>query len=411
MDVKKRAYKSAIGGILSATLTLGCYASMSVYLFPVSEAFGVSIGEVSLLFTFASISSLIASVLFGSFLKKVGLRPLLLLCSLFLFSLYAAFAFAKSIVLVYAGAFLFGISSCIAGYIIAQTEITWWFNQGRGKLIGLISVAIGAAGMVLPPVITFAIGALGVRTTALIQGGIVAILMAVNTIFLLSGPPSAYGMKPYGYVEPPEGADQAKGTQQQAPKASVGAILRSVPFWMIVFATFLSSAALTGFTNNASAFFQSIGNDAMAASLCLSVFSGCKMIWGPVFGTLSDKKGPAFAVTVCGLVGAAVLFAGPMLSGFAGAIVIAALLGAINFSGMLGALCFPRMFGTGEAANLMGFGQAAGAIGPMIAPALAGFIFDTTGSYSTFLTVAAVMVVVCVIFTAAAMGSRQKKTA
>ena len=190
----------------------------------------------------------------------------------------------------------------------------------------------------------------------------------------------------------------------------MGGILRSPSFWLVIFAIFLVSCAVTGFTNNASAFYQSIGNNAMSAALCISIYNGVMMAWGIIFGALTDKKGPAVSVTICGLIGAAVLLVGPFLSGFSGAAIIAAVMGSINFSGMLGALCFPRMFGTAEAANLVGFGQAAGAIGPMVGAPLAGFIYDATGSYATFLTIAAVMTIACVVITVFATRSRDKKS-
>ena len=147
MSVKARAYKSALGGIISVMLTLGCYVAVSVYAVPLSEEFGVSVGQVSLLFTCAAISGLLSSLIFGSALKKMGVRPLVLICAACLFSLFGAIAFAQSIIVVYVGAFFFGIATTIGGYAIAQTEITWWFAKGQGKLMGLITVAIGCNGV------------------------------------------------------------------------------------------------------------------------------------------------------------------------------------------------------------------------------------------------------------------------
>ena len=221
--------------------------------------------------------------------------------------------------------------------------------------------------------------------------------MIVNGLIFLSEHPSTYGMHPMGYVA--EEAHTASAAVQQPQKLTLKQMVTSAPFWLIFLACVLISAASTGFTNNASAFYQSIGLTAVQASFCISLYNAVKLGWSPIFGTLTDKKGPGFATLICGALCAVTLFIGPALTGYAGAITIAVMIGAISFSGMLGALCYPRVFGTKEAANLVGFASAAGSVGAMIGAPIAGFIYDATSSYSTYLAVAAVMIVVGIVFT------------
>ena len=72
---------------------------------------------------------------------------------------------------------------------------------------------------------------------------------------------------------------------------------------MIIVSIILVSTALTGFINNGSAFYQSIGLDAMGAALCISVFNGLMLLWVPVYGILVDKIGPGLATAIYGLIG------------------------------------------------------------------------------------------------------------
>ena len=398
MSEKSRAYKAAVGSILAVVLAIGSYGTVPLFLVPLSQSLGVSIGQVSLLFTFAASAGLVASLFFGTILKKLGVKRLACLTGAALATFYVFLFLAKNTVMVYIGAMIYGFSTSTGGYALAQTEITWWFSKGRAKVMSLLNIGVGLVGMVLAPVIASALEALGMRSVALIQGLLTGGLMIVNGLIFLSEHPSAYGLHPLGYV-PEEAPAAAAETVQKAQKLTLKQMVTSAPFWLIFLACVLISAASTGFTNNASAFYQSIGLTAVQASFCISLYNAVKLGWSPVFGTLTDKKGPGFATLICGALCAATLFAGPMLTGYAGAITIAVMIGAISFSGMLGALCYPRVFGTKEAANLVGFASAAGSVGAMIGAPIAGFIYDATSSYSTYLAVAAGMIVVGIVFT------------
>ena len=78
-----------------------------------------------------------------------------------------------------------------------------------------------------------------------------------------------------------------------------------------------------------------------------------------LYNSSTNQKGPGFATLICGALCAATLFVGPALTGYAGSITIAV----------------------------------------MIVAPIAGFIYDATSSYSTFLAVATVMIVVGIVFT------------
>jgi len=148
-----------------------------------------------------------------------------------------------------------------------------------------------------------------------------------------------------------------------------------------------------GFTSNASAFFQSIGLDALQAALCISIVSAASIIWAPVFGTLFDRYGSVAGVMVCGLAGAIILVAASFIYGFFGAVIISLIVGALGVGAMLGPTTFSRLFGPTEAGSLVGFSNAAASIGVMLGAPLAGFIFDKAGSYNPYLWVAAALVV------------------
>lgn len=195
-----RAYKAAVGSVLAVVLAIGSYGTVPLFLVPLSQSLGVSIGQVSLLFTFAASAGLVASLFFGTILKKLGVKGLACLSGAALATFYVFLFLAKSPVMVYIGAMIYGFSTSTGGFAIAQTEITWWFSKGRAKVMSLLNIGVGLVGMVLAPVVASALEALGMRSVALIQGLLTGGLMIVNGLIFLSEHPSTYGMHPMGYV-------------------------------------------------------------------------------------------------------------------------------------------------------------------------------------------------------------------
>ena len=174
---------------------------------------------------------------------------------------------------------------------------------------------------------------------ALFQGVISGGLIIVIALFLISEHPDRYGLRPVGFEQQANQSDMADGYAES--HLSVKDITKIPAFWLIIVSIILVSTAMTGFMNNGSAFYQSIGLDAMAAALCISIFNGVQLIWVPVYGLLVDKIGPGLATAIYGLVGAAVFFAAIFLTGFSSAVMIAVLLSALNMAGMIGAVSFP----------------------------------------------------------------------
>ena len=402
---RRKAYKTAAGCVIAAALPMSAYSTIPLYLVPLSESLGVSIGQVSLLFTFAAVAGLVASLMFGTLLKKLTARVLVCVAGTALAAFFTVIYFADSITMIYLGALLFGFATSTGGAGVAQTVVTWWFVTGRAKIMSLQTVGTGAVSIILAPIIASVLEATGVRQMALMQGLVTGGLMILNAIFLLSEQPSKYDMLPIGYVQETVQTKNADtGTTKR--EMALGQIFATAPFWLVFAASALLSLSYTGFTNNASAFYQSIGMTAVQASFCISVHNAAKLIWSPVFGTITDKKGPGFATLICGGIAAVTLVASTFIRGYVGGIAIGALMASFAFAGMVGSICYPRIYGAKEAGNLVGFNAAAGSAGAMLGSPIAAFIFDATGSYSSAMLVMAVVAAVAILCTLLATNKK-----
>jgi MFS family permease len=130
------------------------------------------------------------------------------------------------------------------------------------------------------------------------------------------------------------------------------------------------------------------------------------MAWGPIYGALADKKGVGIATLVCMMPSAIILVLSPLLKGFAGAAILAVLIAPATVVGMIGTLAFISVFGTRESGTLVGLSHAATSIGGIIGPPLAGFSYDSTGSYITFLVIGGILMLCGTLLTYLSTSSK-----
>jgi len=384
VNLMDRARKVSIGSILMVMVAIGSNVSMSVYLLPICRLYDISITEGSLIFTIAGIGALVSSLSIGKILDAFGIKKVVATSGVMMFLFFASIAFME-LPVVYAASFLLGSASVLAGFASAQVVITWWYAKGSAKVMGFLGVGTGFGGIFIVPAAAWLIENIGVRMAALVHGSFAGLWIILTGIFFLSEHPSHYGLEA-------SGSDDKAQTEA---KKITGLVMRDIkvtlPFWLIFSACFLIALAFMGYFNNASAIYQGMGITAIQASLCISIYSIAKMAWGPIYGALADKKGVGIATLVCMMPSAIILVLSPLLKGFAGAAILAVLIAPATVVGMIGTLAFISVFGTRESGTLVGLSHAATSIGGIIGPPLAGFSYDSTGSYITFLVIGGIL--------------------
>ncbi|MDR1185421.1 MAG: MFS transporter [Coriobacteriales bacterium] len=408
---KGRALKVAVGSIVMTAVSVGTYMSIPVYLLPISELTGSSVGQVTLFFSVAAIVSLLSSLFFGTLLKTLGIKVLATIAGVALAAFFIILSFTDNIIVVYIASIPYGFATVGGGYAASQTCITWWYPKGTAKIISFITVGVGIVAFILSPLLASSIAGLGIGITAFAEGVGGGIIMILCALFLLAERPEVYGFATGSSDQAaPEGQIVEETASQSATKGpsnsgNSGNVLRVPQFWIIFLAGLLATTAMTGFANNASPFYQTIGCDPVQAAMGISVFNIAALAWAPLFGALVDKKGPGVGTLVCGGIGVVALLAATLITGFMGAMIVAAMVSSLNLAVMLGSVTYPRVFGTKEAGTLIGFANAAGSVGGIIGPPLAGFMFDAMDSYSPFMFVAGALMVICILLII--IGSRR----
>jgi MFS family permease len=375
-----------IGALLLSIIATLPMTVLSVFVVPISEGTGSSIGSVSLIFSLISIGSLITSLLLGTLIKHLHPKILVIIGGILIGVLLVAIGLVRNIIVLYIAAILFGAGTVIGGLTFAQVVISQWFLKGRGTMMSICMVGITLSAAIFNPLFATQIEGIGYGPVAAIYGLITGVIIVLIGLLAIQGAPEKSGLKPYGYEEPVTSAEGAGETEKPAALVLGGLTAvqarRTPYFWAIVSVMLIGSMASMAFSSQASNYFQSLGLNAVNASYCIAIFNLVAMVYTLAFGILADKKSPSFGVLITGIVTAVGYLLIIFWQGWAGAIASSVLMSAIaGMSGLFGATAMTRLFGTREAGALIGFCTAAGGVGAFIGPLLAGMLFDAFGNY------------------------------
>lgn len=399
---KKMGYSAFAGALILVILGIGTISVGSVYMMPVAELMGVQYGLLALQFTFNGIGALVAALTFGTILGKIGPKALSCITAICVLCYFLTLSFAQNPTVIYVGAAIWAFGTSWGGFSIGQTEIAWWFKNNTGKLFSALSIGNGVISIILPIVIAGLIEKVGARQTALFQGIITAILMIIFSIALLKKAPAAYGLEQYDSTlgketDPAAAAAAAAAAGAGLQKMTFGEILRTKPLWTVFFAVVISTVTMAGFVSDASPIFQSMGLEAVSAAACVSIYFALTMVFSFLFGIISDKKNVTTATIICSVIAIIGLIVAALGSGMGAAILAAILCAGFSVNVMIGSLLWTRIYGAANAGQLIGLSSASTGVGSIFGAAIAGRIFDATGSFDGFCYLGVVLIIIAIV--------------
>ena len=356
------------------------FQSFPVFLLPFSEEFGIGRAEAALPPVAMMLSGMVSSPLIGLALSRFPIRNVMLMGALGM--ALGFFALSRSteywqVLVIYA---LIGPAAMGAlGTLACSSLIVNWFEQKRAMAVGVAMIGLSISGAFMIPAATWGVENWGWR--GVFEAFSLAGLALIPLIaWLVVTRPSDMGLTPDGDVL----VSSATATAEvDAPTpSSLRSLLASPSLWLIGAACGLAYMGALPVMNHGIAFAIDRGIDPMRAAALLSAISLGAATGKVVFGWLSDHLGEkrAFGVTLC--VQFISLFGLWALSTYASLVIAGAFFG-LGLGGIapLQAALLARGFGSHDFSRVMGL------IGPLmipfqvVGPPLAGWIFDTQGSY------------------------------
>ena len=380
-----RAYRILTAGVF-INLCLGVLYAWSVISKALVSDLGWSATEAGMPYTISVVTFALGMVVAGVLQDRMGPRLMAITGAGMVGTgmLLSSFATTPVMLMITFG-LLVGTGIGFTYSCLSPTAMKWFHPSKKGMVNGLLAGGFGIAPLFLAPLSTALIGNFGINQTFLILG-IGVLLISIPLAFTIVTPAADYKPEaPAGYRE------KAKSP---AYNFTWNEMVKTPQFYMMFVAfAFAASAGvmLIGNIANIAALQGNISNAAMLVSI-LAVANTLGRIF---MGMLSDKIGRTQTLVLAIAIQTLNMVLFPMYTtmiSFIGGAVLA----GIGYGALLSV--FPSL--TADYYGIKNYGSnfgvlflAWGASGFM-GPVMAGYIFDTTGSFGMAYMISAVMLVI-----------------
>jgi len=271
-----------------------------------------------------------------------------------------------------------------AGFSHAATAaVANWFIKKRGRALGIYTLGAGLGGATMVPLIGWLISQYGWRTTVVIMG-IGVWLIVIPLSLVLRHRPEQYGYLPDGETAPDE-SDLTEVTSDNLDEINLTwrEALRSASFWLLLLATGTRMIGQTSVVLHSVAYLTDIGIPEVAAATALGLMVAMSIPGRIIFGWLGDKfdkRKVLIASYLLQFIGIFILVNVETI----GQVYIFLVVYGFAYGGAIPVFIAMRAeyFGRTAYATIQGLMQMFLIPATIVGPIFAGWVYDTTGSYN-----------------------------
>ncbi|HKA62786.1 MAG TPA: MFS transporter [Methylomirabilota bacterium] len=351
-------------------------AAYGVFLPVLADEFGWSRGAISAALSVNLLVGGLAGFWAGMLADRHGPRGLL---TVTVAVAGAAFALVSSVSALWQLFFLIGVVGGIgmsSFYLLTTATVTHWFDERRGLGLALVLVGFNLGYITGGPLAAWLITHLGWRAAYGVLGAGCGLLAAAAALSVrLPRPEERAALhRPIPARSGATGATHAGSTLRQS--------LRDPRQWALNFSWLLLGGLAIMISVHAVPFARDQGVSLAGASLALTAYGIGSVVGRLTAGMVSDRVGTRVtigAAYVLEMLALVTLLWIPSREALLGSLV--AFGAGFAASDTMVAKIIPEVFGLRAIAAIMGILTLGWRLGAAIAPALAGFLYDITGSY------------------------------
>ncbi|MFC2039016.1 MFS transporter, partial [Chloroflexota bacterium] len=285
-----------------ANLVLGgTHYTFSVFFEPLASEFGWTRAVTSGAFSLYMILHGFLFIVTGKLNDRLGPRIVLSGCGIIMGIGYMLMSTTNSLWQIY---LFFGIIIAIGmsgGYVPMISTVTRWFenNKKRGLMIGISIAGVGVGTMIMPPIANLLITNFGWRTSYMIMGIMVFVLILAAAQFMKQAP-----------AQPAQSADKVNEKKESVPAIQFGGLslnesVRTRQFWLLSMAYFSFGLVLQAIIVHIVLHALDLGiSGTTAANIFLAVGS-MSLTARIVMGGASDKIGNKTVIIISFIIMAA----------------------------------------------------------------------------------------------------------
>lgn len=373
---------------------LGPNTSFGVFFKPLIEEFGWSRALLSGAFSVSSIVQGFSGIYMGRLNDKLGPRVVMTICGLLIgvgLLLMSRINSAWQLYLFYVMIIGVGMGG---SFTPMMSTVARWFVKRRSLITGIVSAGGGLSGFLLPPALTWLIFTRDWRFSYIVLGILVLVIVLTAAQFLRRDPVKM-GLTPYGEV---------KGLKAEPGAGTAGLSLQEAvhtrQFWMAVTMFFCTAFSLSVINVHIVAHITDLGISATTAANILAVNNGSFIVGGIILGIFADRIGIRQGYLLSFIITAAALFWLLTIretSLFYVAIVIFGL-GSGGGNTMESPLV-AELFGIKSHGFILGVCSLFFLLGSAVGPFIAGYVFDSSGSYQLAFIISALLCILGILMT------------
>ena len=352
---------------------------------PIAAEFGWSYAQVSLAFSLRGFEMGLLAPLIGVLVDRLGPRKLILGGSLLICAGFLLLSRVNSLAMFYT-AFVFiafGMSTC-SGTVL-MTAVAHWFRKNAGLASGIVASGFGLGGLIVP-VITWLIDIMQWRQAMIIVGlGMLVFVLPVG--LLVRHKPEQYGYLPDGAVEhgPSEAETQPELLDEEV-NVSAKQALKGRTFWHIAIASACHSFILGAIITHMMPYLSSVEITRGLSSLVALVLPVASISGRLSSGWMINRFGSRLIFSVSFLL----IMTGVLLFSFVNSATLWILVPfVITLSIGWGWSVITRItllrdyYGRASFGAILGSVSGVMMLGNMSGAPIAGWVFDTRGSYQS----------------------------
>lgn len=280
----------------------------NVFLEPLCELNGWTRTQVNLALVIGTFFGIFGQVIFGTIVTKVGPRILMVAGSLLAGASFIFIGRADTLTELYTSYSLLYIGNMSYGGIVANTVVSNWFVEKRGKALGLATAGISLSGALLPLIAMFIMLKTSLPTTSAIIGLAVLSVGPLAWVVVRDWPEDC-GLSPDGEKWATDVEKNIRDARQ-APTAGrqnkwpLGRLLKTPTFYKVGFAYGLTLCGTVGVMSQLKPRFSDLGfSDEtamyfMASTALLGAFG--KFTWGSLCDRFDARKVAAVLMAMNG---------------------------------------------------------------------------------------------------------------
>jgi MFS family permease len=369
--------------------SFGLRFSYGVFFLPMSTELGWSNAATALAFSISAIMEGLFNIILGHLTDKYGPRIILTISSLFIGAGYCLMPMVHSVWQFY---LFYGVilGAGMGGVFVPLISVVArWFRERRSAMCGLVSAGSGIGMLVVSPLATQLILTHGWRTTFLIFGISIMVVVLVAAQFLKLDP-SRMGLQPDG---------RASGPKDSGPHTITGhtfkEAFRTYQIWIVCVIFFMMGFYVASNQIYLVPDAVKSGMSSTHAAFILSTYAIVNIIGMAGLGALADKTGNK-SIFILGfaleIVASAIVASSHASASF---FIFAVIVGLA--AGGMGALMSPlvaSLFGLRSLGLIFGFCGFCCTIGQACGPYITGVVLDRTQNYQIALGVCGVAAII-----------------